>query len=78
MIQLNVNIPFVNGDRSFQKLVENIQFLTNEENSVDSIQSKMENLEDQLAGIAFRVSKCEDQVSYICKYSYSFILGLRL
>ena len=66
MIQLNVNIPFVNGDRSFQKLVENIQFLTSEESSVDSVQGKMESLEDQLAGIAVRVSKCEDQVTYVC------------
>ena len=66
MIQLNVNIPFVNGDRSFQKLVENIQFLTSEESSVDSVQGKMESLEDQLAGIAVRVSKCEDQVIYVC------------
>ena len=71
MIQLNVNIPFVSGDRSFQKLVENIKFLASEGDSVDNIQNKMASLENQLAGIAMRVSKCEDQVNIICTFIHT-------
>ena len=62
MIQLNVNVPLVNGENSLQKLVENIQLLTEEETSIHSIQHNMESLEEKVTDITMRVSKCEDQV----------------
>ena len=68
MIQLNVNVPLVNGESSLQRLIENIQLLTVEETSIHSIQHNMESLEEQVAGIAIRVSKCEDQVIRLSRY----------
>ena len=62
MIQLNVNVPLVNGENSLQKLVENIQLLTVEETSIHRIQYNMDSLGEQIADVAIRVSKCEDQV----------------
>ena len=62
MIQLNVNVPLVNGENSLQKLVENIQLLTVEETSIHRIQYNMDSLGEQISDVAIRVSKCEDQV----------------
>ncbi|KAI6654081.1 hypothetical protein LOD99_2928 [Oopsacas minuta] len=65
MIQLNVNVPLVNGDTSLQKLVDNIQLLTKEDSSIEKIKYKMESLEEQVADIVVRVSKCEDQAGTV-------------
>ena len=72
MTQLSFTIPLgcseANSNDSLQRLLENIQVITREENFAEKIEGRMESLEDKFSDMAARIIKCEDQVFIGCTF----------